>query len=629
METGDVVKKILGKAGQAVAGFLCSAVCILGYYPLIPAFAAAGWIWYKKSVFLYVGILAGMIYFMNFNAVMKYVVLVIVIAIAIGFYRWANKQCSGIAAGLIAGVATVAMNYSGTYLAWSNRSELMLGGSEGILVMGFTCLLHYLLEMLGELGHPFPANTFSEHRKSIPAPEFAGTQEGKMEALMSAVDGLSEVFTSLSQPKNDNAMEDVGALEQEITGKLCAACDGCAICWEENRGSLTQNIRDMLAAVLEHRTQEEIVERQYVQDCPQYPDMVEQAIQAFGRMELNRAWYLRLLENRQVVAQQLDAMVELMEGWSKAEHLVDDRSRLMLARIMFETKEKGLLLQDLHIYEDDKKRRYIRAMVSAKWGGGIPTRNYLQALEKATHSSLRLERNAQSLITKDWMRITVYENTLYYTLPGIAMQKKNSSSISGDNFTMFDLDDGCYFIGLSDGMGSGSRANQESELVVDLLEKLLRAGFAQEIAIRMMNSAMVLKGEDNSYSTLDLASIDLYSGELSLIKIGAAASFLKRKDEVICLTAGSLPAGADPAQKPAVMKQTVEHGDFLVMVTDGVLEYLHAKEPHKLFMDMIGKANTDNAGALAKSLLDQVLLHTGGYAQDDMTILATGIWEKS
>jgi stage II sporulation protein E len=31
---------------------------------------------------------------------------------------------------------------------------------------------------------------------------------------------------------------------------------------------------------------------------------------------------------------------------------------------------------------------------------------------------------------------------------------------------------------------------------------------------------------------------------------------------------------------------------------------------------------------LAQKALERVLLFTGGYAMDDMTILVTGIWEK-
>lgn len=45
-------------------------------------------------------------------------------------------------------------------------------------------------------------------------------------------------------------------------------------------------------------------------------------------------------------------------------------------------------------------------------------------------------------------------------------------------------------------------------------------------------------------------------------------------------------------------------------------------------MDIIAGVKSDNAGVMAQEILDRVLLDTGGYAMDDMTVVAIGIWEK-
>ena len=53
-------------------------------------------------------------------------------------------------------------------------------------------------------------------------------------------------------------------------------------------------------------------------------------------------------------------------------------------------------------------------------------------------------------------------------------------------------------------------------MVLDLVERFLEAGFSVETAIRMMNSAMVMKGADDLYSTVDLCKINLYTGMAKL-----------------------------------------------------------------------------------------------------------------
>ena len=69
---------------------------------------------------------------------------------------------------------------------------------------------------------------------------------------------------------------------------------------------------------------------------------------------------------------------------------------------------------------------------------------------------------------------------------------------------------------LSDGMGSGSLACKESEMVIELVEKFLEAGFDVETAVRMMNSAMVMKGQEDLFSTVDISELDLYDLTISM-----------------------------------------------------------------------------------------------------------------
>lgn len=123
-----------------------------------------------------------------------------------------------------------------------------------------------------------------------------------------------------------------------------------------------------------------------------------------------------------------------------------------------------------------------------------------------------------------------------------------------------------YHVCVSDGMGSGKQAQAESTLVVDLLEKLLEAGFSRESALKLMNSAMVISAGEESYSTVDFATIDMYTGELELAKTGAAPSFIKSGKKVSVIENESLPAGSMPHRRANIQKYTSKwrfpcHGD--------------------------------------------------------------------
>lgn len=622
MSTQSKLTEGVGKVGCAVLGACSSMLCVLGYYPLVPAFYAGCCLNQRRNALLYIGIFAGMGWYMPVGAMVKYVFVLLVSGVGIRLYMWANHRCSGWVAGILTGLAITVMNCSGVVFSTMDRRELVLGICEGIFVTGATVLIHYLYHMTAELGHAL------ENRNDITAiVQTPYHSEGRLQALAEAVDELSVAFSAMGS--NDvTSHESVDLLQQEITGKLCAACDGCAICWKQEESDLSTRFRRMLQAVIAHHPREEILEKNYMQDCPRYSWMVEEAIWAFSRMELNEAWYRRLRDNRRMIADQLDAMADVMQDWSKEHICLDAQSRVLLAKIAYEVQERGLVAEQVHLYEDADKRKSVTALVASKWGGGIPAKNYLHALERAMGRSLRLQKETRSIFTREPVLVTAYEDTAFYAMSAVAAKAQEKSAANGDNFSLFTLDSGNYHICLSDGMGSGAAASKESEMVVDLIEKLMEAGFPRETAIRMMNSAMVLKGDNESYSTLDFAGIDLYTGELALTKIGAAASFIRTRKDVRCLSQSSLPAGVDTDQVPEPQNEKLGNGDFLVMVTDGVLEYLHVKNPEEAFSDMIREIKTDNAGVLANTLMEQVMRYTGGHVPDDMTIVVTGIWEK-
>ena len=610
-----------GNLMYGILGLAANLLCVMGYYPLVPAFYAACCLDRKRNLLLYIGLFAGMGLCMSPAALIKYLFVLLVLGMAIRFYVWANRRCSGWTAGVIAGIVTTAMNTSGLLILQMEKRELVLGCSEGIAVFALAVLFHYGMEMGMQL--------LRVHRENgqLQTPEGVTMTGQRMHAFAEAVDGLSAAFSSMDQ-KNKEEAPGLDALAQEITGKLCAGCDGCAVCLEQRRPDFFERVRRMLQAVSEHQSKEEILRQNYMEGCPQYSGMVEEAIFAFSRMELNEAWYHRLQENRRVIAGQLDAMADALQDWNQGVCCVDERERRQQARVIFEARERGIVAQQVHIYEDREKRRMVTARVASRWGGGIPMKNYRKALERATGVAMRLQQDARAILTQDAVEVTAYEDTCFYTLSGVATQKEEGSSVSGDNFCVFSLEDGHSHICLSDGMGSGPAAAKESDMVVELMQKFMEAGFAQETAIGMMNSAMVLKDGDESYSTLDFAGIDLYTGMLTITKIGAAASFVRHRGEVSCMRASTLPAGVDASCAGDELYRKLAHGDFLVMVTDGVLEYLHVKHPEEKLAEMIKEIHTENAETFASTLMEHVMLFTGGHAPDDMTIIVTGIWEK-
>ena len=103
------------------------------------------------------------------------------------------------------------------------------------------------------------------------------------------------------------------------------------------------------------------------------------------------------------------------------------------------------------------------------------------------------------------------------------------------------------------------------------MEQFLNAGFDRESSIKMLHSVMLLK-DGNCFSTMDLAAVNLYTGECELLKVGAAATFLKRGDWVETVSSTSMPMGIIGEADYECTKKQLRPGDFLIMVSDGILD---------------------------------------------------------
>ena len=143
----------------------------------------------------------------------------------------------------------------------------------------------------------------------------------------------------------------------------------------------------------------------------------------------------------------------------------------------------------------------------------------------------------------------------------------------------------------------------------------------------MINTTLVMGREEIHYSTIDMSVFDLYTGECELIKAGASSTFIKKGDVVEHLSSTSLPIGVLHSIEIDSVKRKLKSGDFVIMVTDGVLDALPVGEQDILLETIIQGSAIANPKEMAHHVLEQVLNWTGKEPADDMTVRAVGLWE--
>ena len=145
----------------------------------------------------------------------------------------------------------------------------------------------------------------------------------------------------------------------------------------------------------------------------------------------------------------------------------------------------------------------------------------------------------------------------------------------------------------------------------------------------MVNTAFFATGEDRNHPTLDLCSLNLYSGACEFRKVGAAASFLKKETGVELLAEGNLPLGVFQQTNIQPITRILKDGDYLFLMSDGVIDAFSGQGYEGAVCRAIGEMREQNPGELAEKLLRMALIAAGGRVRDDMTIAVIGVWENS
>ena len=221
---------------------------------------------------------------------------------------------------------------------------------------------------------------------------------------------------------------------------------------------------------------------------------------------------------------------------------------------------------------------------------------------------------------------TFIPDTNYFVMHGIAKKTINENG-SGDNFSCINLDNGQTLLSISDGMGSGDKANWESSQVVELIEEFSQCGYSEELTLTLINNLFMSKG-DMSPATVDMSIIDKHSGVCDIVKSGAATTYVKREGWVEAIKSTSLPIGVIGNVDVETTKKKLYDGDFVIMVSDGILESVNEEEKDKVISNIILGAKAKKPKELAFEILNKVCEKNGNLINDDMTVLVTGIWDK-
>ena len=451
--------------------------------------------------------------------------------------------------------------------------------------------------------------------------------EEQIEEYAQSLKQLSRTFLGLEEKKKAFSNEEIEEMFTRVREKVCGKCEKCGWCWGENFVHTYQMGYELLSAVDQYGNELNTeVKRKLMQRCIMAPRFLREMLAGFHDARQNIIWVNRIARSRESCAIQMDTFADMIENTTRElENSIFTDERLE-KRITAVLKKKGLRVLYTYFFMNGEGKYEIHVTVRSIRKQKVTVKEVVSAVSECVGRKFILPGDSARMIGSEYMTVVCVEGPSFYIMHGTARIGKDCDRISGDNFALMEMPGGKYAVALSDGMGSGETACRESTLVIELLEELLSAGFPEKTAIQMINTTLVIGREEIHYSTVDMTVFDLYSGECEVIKAGASSTFIKKKDSVEHLSSTSLPIGVMNHIEIDSVKRQLEDGDFVIMVTDGVLDALPVGEQDILLETIIQGSEIANPKEMAHHVLEQVLAWTGKEPADDMTVMAVGIW---
>lgn len=222
-------------------------------------------------------------------------------------------------------------------------------------------------------------------------------------------------------------------------------------------------------------------------------------------------------------------------------------------------------------------------------------------------------------------KIKLASITHYIVDTSAAQLTKNGESVNGDSHLCMNFGIGKYISVISDGAGSGEDANESSRLVINTLEKLIKAGFDESKASEIVNNIIKLRQDENHFASLDIAIFNLETADSSFIKFGAAPTYILSDSKVTSINSMNIPVGiiSDAEYVPIVKK--LNNNDIVLQISDGAL--LKENNIHENYLtSVLSKVNTSlSAKVIANSILTDLSKKNLGIIDDDITIVVNKV----
>ena len=489
----------------------------------------------------------------------------------------------------------------------------------------------YILAFLGTVMYKIIVD--SKNNKYSDKEEYKGTVYNnlvynKMQEYADAIMKMSKSIALIHSNKESMNKEQENSVFEKVSEKYCASCDKCNYCWDKEFDKTYEIANDLMRKGVENGilTMDDLPPRFAVR-CRYSEGIVAETNINLELARNNIWWQDKVDEIKNIMSMQLVHLSNSISDFTTNMYRNVKINNKIYKKVKYALKYMGIQVKDMACFEHRGVRELIIDLKST--GRNIKSIDVAAGISEVLGENYKLGEFVPRTIGKKITEINLIKEEEYSIRTAVVSMKKEGEECSGDNYSVIESDIAETVLAISDGMGCGKKAYEESKKTIEMVEEFLEVGFNKDIALNLVNLASYMNYEDNEmYSTLDVCMINRYSGMADFIKMGAAVSYIKRGREITEIYSEALPLGIFNSAEYERKQIELLDGDVIIMMTDGLIDsiskYVDWKEE---MIYVIKNIDSYNPKTIVDTLVNDVL--SDKKIKDDITIIVGVVWKNS
>nr|WP_319487360.1 SpoIIE family protein phosphatase [uncultured Caproiciproducens sp.] len=570
---------------------------------------------------------------------------VIVILFAAHYGGVAGGSVAGIAAGIVFSLSTSGLNYlSGAYalggmmagvfspvgrlasviaFIFSNAvASLQVGNQEAVIGGLYEVMISTVVYMLlpQKVGTPL-IGMFSHADDTSRSDGLRRSVIMKLDYAAKALGSVSESVEEVSKKLYNACAPDINGVYKRTIDDVCSNCGLKVYCWERNYNDSMNSFNDLTEKL---RTKGKIERNdfnaQFATHCSRLPVMLDTVNSNYNEFMIKDAADSRAQQVRNMVSDQFTTTSNMLEDMAAELELYEQFDFAAAQKVGEVLRGAGILPIDVSCRTDRFDRMSIEIITAQIESSRL---NKGEITEEISRVCNRMFQQPCVSTVKGKCRMQMTERPLYRVQTGCAQHSCGNKQICGDSWDTFSDGNGRQIAIISDGMGTGGRAAVDGAMASGILSRLVKAGIGFDASLKIVNSALMVKSGDESLATIDLAALDLFSGNLEFMKAGAPISVLRKSGRAVVIDAPSLPIGILNDINFTKSSDSLGKGDLLILLSDGALA-----AGDDWICDTVEKWGGQIPQELAEEIVTQAIARRTDGHDDDITALVLKVKEN-